>query len=218
MFLGGFSIAFYKGVAYTLICLAYVPVIVILFFFLGKNTRLAQSLKLEANQELGGFTEECLSAMKLVVSFSREDYILKKYNEKSKITMDIAKRASVLNALFFGLIRTFMFGFFVYTFWMATVLVQNKVENPNTGEPYNITEIVAITQSMIMAITQLLQIIPNLTNISKAQVVGKKVFDVIERKPKIRDTHTFESKDKYIVTLTEDIKFKNVRFRYPTTP
>jgi hypothetical protein len=46
-----------------------------------------------------------------------------------------------------------MFGFFVYTNYLAIVLVEKKMDNPNTGEPYKIQEIVSVTQSMIMAVT-----------------------------------------------------------------
>jgi hypothetical protein len=34
-----------------------------------------------------------------------------------------------------------------------------------------------------MAMMQLLSILPNVTSVSKAQVVGRKVFDVLERVP-----------------------------------
>lgn len=46
----------------------------------------------------------------------------------------------------------------------------------------------------------------------KALVVGARVFEVIDRVPEIRDH------DKCIDTLTlkNAIKFKNIRFRYPT--
>jgi ATP-binding cassette subfamily B (MDR/TAP) protein 1 len=49
VFVGGFGIAFYKGVAYTLMCMAYIPLLLIVFMFFGSFTRRAQSLKLQAN-------------------------------------------------------------------------------------------------------------------------------------------------------------------------
>ena len=154
--------------------------------------------------------------MKLVVSFARENYLQKKYEEKALITRKISLSANNFVAGFFGLIRCLMFGFFVYSFYVAGILVENQVENPNTGEPYTIVEIVAITQSMIMAITQVLAVLPNITNISKAQVVGKKVFEVIERKPLVSDLKDGSSPSE--ISLKRNISFKNVKFRYPTTP
>lgn len=39
----------------------------------------------------------------------------------------------------------------------------------------------------MIAMTTLMALNPNIQAIAKAQVVGKKVFDVIEREPKIKD-------------------------------
>mmetsp|Transcript_20905 Transcript_20905/g.32381 ORF Transcript_20905/g.32381 Transcript_20905/m.32381 type:complete len:90 (+) Transcript_20905:932-1201(+) len=80
-----------------------------------------------------------------------------------------------------------MFGFFVFTFFIATVFVAKGVENPSTHEPYTIVEIVASQQALIMALMQIVSVIPNISNVSKALVVGRKVYDVIERKPEIAD-------------------------------
>ena len=54
-------------------------------------------------------------------------------------------------AILFGIIRTMIFGFFVFSFYIATVFVEKGVVNPNTGNGYQIDEIVAITQAMIMS-------------------------------------------------------------------
>jgi ABC-type multidrug transport system fused ATPase/permease subunit len=48
----------------------------------------------------------------------------------------------------------------------------------------------------------------------KAKVVGHMIFDVIDRVPEIRDHEN--SGDKFEVT--DGIHFKDVAFRYPTTP
>ena len=67
------------------------------------------------------------------------------YDEKALATRDIAKRANFKAALVFGIIRTMIFGFFVFTFYIATVFVDKGVKNPISGNPYNIVEIVSIT-------------------------------------------------------------------------
>jgi hypothetical protein len=65
------------------------------------------------------------------------------------VTRKVAKAANFKAAIVFGVIRVLIFGFFVFTFWIATVFVEKKYLNPNTNKPYNIAEIVTITQSMI---------------------------------------------------------------------
>ena len=48
---------------------------------------------------------------------------------------------------------------------------------------------------------------------TKALVVGKKVFDLIERQPQIES----KAKDDSKVQISESIEFKDVYFRYPTS-
>ena len=67
------------------------------------------------------------------------------YDQKAILTRDISKSANMKAAFLFGIIRTLIFGFFVFTFYIATVFVEKGVKNPNTGEGYKIDEIVSIT-------------------------------------------------------------------------
>ena len=41
---------------------------------------------------------------------------------------------------------------------------------------------------MIIAMMQFLSVLPNLTKVSQAKVVGRKVFDILERIPLIKDS------------------------------
>jgi hypothetical protein len=43
-----------------------------------------------------------------------------------------------------------IFGYFVFTYYIATVFVEKGIVNPKTGEAYNIEEIVSITQAILM--------------------------------------------------------------------
>jgi ABC-type multidrug transport system fused ATPase/permease subunit len=55
---------------------------------------------------------------------------------------------------------------------------------------------------------------PNIQAMVKARVVGKSIFDVIDRVPEIIDH------DKCVSTfeVTDSITFENVTFKYPTAP
>jgi hypothetical protein len=70
---------------------------------------------------------------------------------------------------------------------------------------------------MIMAMMQLLSIIPNITTVNKALVVGRKVFDVLERVPQISNIDETVNEEGFI-SLKDGIQFKGVHFRYPTCP
>ena len=185
--IGGMAISFSRGPIFALVCVAYIPILAILVIIFGGISKKAALLKLGANRELGGQTEESLSALKLIVSFAQEEKAIQRYVDKAKVTRDISAGANRANAMMFGIIRTLIFGFFLYSFYIATLFVEEGVLNPNTDEPYKIEEIVAVSQAMIMSMMQLLAILPNVTTVAKASVVGKKVFDLLEREPEIRD-------------------------------
>ena len=111
-----------------------------------------------------------------------------------------------------------IFGYFVFSYYLATVFVEKGVINPTTKKPYQIEEIVSITQAILMGMGQLTAILPNITNLSKALVVGKKIFDVIERVPEIGENQDVKVDNEERIALKEGIEFKGVHFRYPTAP
>ena len=124
---------------------------------LGGANKKAAFLKLEANKALGGFSEESLSALKLIIAFGNEDIAMEKYKEKAEVTRSISFKANRLMSIFFGILRFLMFGFFAYNYSIATIFVENQMKNPNPdgtcstssticdSKPYTIVEIVAVT-------------------------------------------------------------------------
>ena len=68
--IGGITIGFSRGPVFAAVCLAYMPILMIIIFVFGKISKVAAIKKLAANKELGGTTEEALSALKLIVSFA----------------------------------------------------------------------------------------------------------------------------------------------------
>ena len=144
MFVGGMGIAFYWGPILALICLAYIPLFIILIVAMGKNVKMAQLAKLNQLEKLGSHTEETLSAIKLVISFAQEDLSNKKYEEICAVTRDIAVKASKLQGTMSGCFLFLMFGFFLYAYSAASYLLQYEYKNPRTGNFYTIMEITVV--------------------------------------------------------------------------
>lgn len=105
-----------------------------------------------------------------------------------------------------------MFTFYPFAYCIASDMMQKKVKNSSTGNPYNIGDIITVSTASITAMMTLGGIIPIMPAIIRARVCAKKVFDVIERKPQV-DTNP-GSKDN--VSLVKGIEFKSISFRYPT--
>jgi len=174
--------------------------------------------KLSANTELGGFTEECLHALKLIVSFAQEGEAVEKYHRKAAVAKDIAAVSNRWASMFFGLVRIQIFGFFAYSYYASTKFVENRVLNPSTGKPYVVDEVVAVTQAMIISLMTTLNITTHVTNVAQAKICAKKVIDILNRVPAISDKESQKNEEKAPISLTREIKFDKVHFRYPTSP
>ena len=77
MFASGIGIGLWKGPYFCLICLSYMPIMMVVFAVFGKMLKSKMFMKLGQTKKLGAHTEEILSAIKLVVSFAQEDLAIK---------------------------------------------------------------------------------------------------------------------------------------------
>lgn len=123
MGVGGVILAFIYSWYFTLICLAYMPIIFFIFGVFGKKLKESQILKMKATKDLGGHTEETLGALKLVVSFNREELAIKEFDNMADETRELSKKSSLWMASMMGLFFTFMFGFFCYGYFIGSILV-----------------------------------------------------------------------------------------------
>ena len=136
---------------------------------------------------------------------------VEQFDKTAKETQKVAKKASCLTGIFTGFFLCFMFGFFTYAYAMAGILIINDVKNPSTGETFKIYEIVAVSQACLMSMMTFAGVVPIIPAIVKALVVGREIFDVIERDPQIKDAPNAVD-----FTSDESIQFKDIKFRYPT--
>jgi len=54
---------------------------------------------------------------------------MKEYIKKAAATRDSGAMANRMNAFLFGVFRTVLFGFFVYSFYIASIFVENGTVN-----------------------------------------------------------------------------------------
>ena len=108
----------------------------------------------------------------------------------------------------------FMFGFFLYAYTISSVLLENQYINPTTGKEYTVFDVTTVTQASMMSLMTFAGLVPIIPGVVRGLVCGKKVFDVIERVPKIQSAlNSIEN-----IRLRESINFNKVYFRYPTAP
>ena len=72
MFFGGFGLSFYFTPNYAALLVIYLPIFILLISGYGALAKGQTIAKITQNAKLGGYTEEILGALKLVISFGQE--------------------------------------------------------------------------------------------------------------------------------------------------
>ena len=86
-----------------------------------------------------------------------------------------------------------------------------------TGADFNVADVLIVYYSVIYGAMTLLQLMPIIPAIQRVGVVGKEVFDVIDRDPAIGSREeTKQAVDS--IQIGKGIKFQDIRFKYPTAP
>lgn len=142
---------------------------------------------MEALSDLVNFTEESLNNLKLIASFVQEPTILKTFGKKNLNAQQASKHAGKMNAALIGTIRLTVFGFFLYCFLIGSIFIEQEVTNPESGNSYHSGEVMTVLVAMIMALVQVLSILPSIQTIAKAQAIGTNIYGIIHRRPKISD-------------------------------
>ena len=153
----------------------------------GGQVKKAAIAKIMIVKRMGGVVEESLSAIRLITSFAQEDREIKKFEKLANEVREVAHKSEYWLSAFIGLFRFAIFGFYCYTLWIASVYIKENINNPNTGKPYTITDVISVQVSLMTGVTMVFGVNSNVQAIVKAKVVGRMVFDVIDRTPKIKD-------------------------------
>jgi len=111
-----------------------------------------------------------------------------------------------------GVFRLAIFGFYCFSFWIATVYIDQKMVNPNTGSLYTVGDLLSVLVSLMTGMTMVFGLNPNVQALVRAKVVGKMVFEVIDRKALISDNEVSIKS----FNISDKIRFDNVTFKYPT--
>jgi ABC-type multidrug transport system fused ATPase/permease subunit len=123
---------------YSLIAFAYMPVFLIGFLLFGKRMRETQMVKTEAIKGLGSHTEETLSALKLVVSFNRENLACKEFDAIADKTKTKAIAAANSMAFLQGFFMCAAFGFFCYSYYIGSRLIEDNRVEPGSNKKIDI--------------------------------------------------------------------------------
>jgi ABC-type multidrug transport system fused ATPase/permease subunit len=104
----------------------------------------------------------------------------------------------------------------MYSCWIGSTFLKNHRVNERTHLLYDTGSILAIVFAFKMGLLLLMTLSPNVQAVVKARIVGRMVFDVLDRVPEIRDKEGAIVINDGTLSLDSGIHFKNVAFKYPT--
>jgi len=139
-----------------------VPIILIILGIFGKQVKNSAIEKIACTRKMGGVVEESLSAIRLITSFANEDKELNKFEKLADEVRSISHRSEYWLAAMVGMFRFVIFGFYAYAFWIATVYIENKRVNPNTGKLYTTGELLNILVALMSGVSLLFGLNPNI--------------------------------------------------------
>jgi ATP-binding cassette, subfamily B (MDR/TAP), member 1 len=114
-----------------------------------------------------------------------------------------------------GLFKFFIFGYYVYSFYLATIYIEKGYTNPsNDYIKYDTGKLLSVLVSFMTGMMMIFGLTPNIQALMQAKVVGKSIFDVIDRVPLIKDHENCATS----FEVRTSINFENITFMYPTAP
>ncbi|KAE9618861.1 putative xenobiotic-transporting ATPase [Lupinus albus] len=206
-FIGGFVIAFVKGWLLTLVMMTTLPLLVLsgaaMAVIMGRMTSKGQT----AYAKAAHIVEQTIGSIRTVASFTGEKQAVSSYD---KFLVD-AYRSGVHEGSIAGAgIGTLMFVIFssyALAVWFGAKMIMEK--GYNGGTVINVI-IAVLTASMSLG-----QASPSMSAFAAGQAAAFKMFQTIERKPKI---NAYDPNGKILEDIRGEIELREVHFRYPARP
>jgi ATP-binding cassette subfamily B protein len=132
--LGGCGYAFYTGKMYALWLVAYLPVFFIILGTFGIMVKKVTAARLDTIKQMGGVVSETLYAIKVVVSFGREEQELEKFSGWCDRTMEVGKRYQRQFAFMVAIMKFAIFSFYTFSFYVGSVFIIDRRRNSSNGD------------------------------------------------------------------------------------
>ena len=164
---------------FTIVFLAILPLMIMSLTLMLRYLKKYSVQEFVAYGDAGKLSQECLSSIRTVTSFGIQHKALKSYNEKLKA----AERVSIAKGFLKGFFEGSYFGLLGILFAVAIVYAVYLFQND--CEDYTVSNLTSAFFSILVCSTLLGNSFPFLSIIGSSRGVAKRVFDIIDLKPKI---------------------------------
>ncbi|XVF38984.1 hypothetical protein REPUB_Repub20aG0149800 [Reevesia pubescens] len=206
-FAGGFVIAFARGWLLTLILLSSIPPLAISGAILHKLVGKLASRGQTAYSVAATVAEQTIGSIRTVASFTGEKQAIARYNKSLSRAYKSGVQESLAAGLGFGTLMCILFCTYGFAFWFGGKMILEK--GYTAGKVINVIFAVVISSlSLGLAST-------SLSAFAAGQAAAFKMFEVINRKPKI---DAYETKGRSMDNILGKIEIRDVYFSYPARP
>ncbi|KAF2282797.1 hypothetical protein GH714_043088 [Hevea brasiliensis] len=206
-FFGGFIIAFVRGWLLSVVLLACIPLVAIVGGFMAMVMSKMSCRGQIAYAQAGNVVEQTIGAIRTVASFTGEKHAIKKYNDKLKVAYKTTVQQGLASGLGIGTMLLVVFSTYALAVWYGSKLIMNN--------DYNGGQVITIIMSIMTGGMSLGQTSPSLNAFAAGQAAAYKMFETINRIPKI---DPYDTSGMTLKGVNGDIELKDVYFRYPARP
>ena len=208
----GFIIGFIVGWLYSIFIILLTPLILIGMAFFVFFLKKAEKAQKEGYSEAGSVTDQAFTYIKTVKTLNGEEHEIEKYSK----SIDKAKKGSITN----GFRAAFSFGIFFFSilvlygfsFLIGSRLISNEWTNDNTGDLYNVGNVLSIFFAVTTSAFGLAQLGPLLKEIEGGKLAMAHILDILNNKQE----EVCGTEKPPLDECT--IEFRNVSFAYPSNP
>mmetsp|Transcript_6186 Transcript_6186/g.9532 ORF Transcript_6186/g.9532 Transcript_6186/m.9532 type:complete len:1380 (+) Transcript_6186:167-4306(+) len=214
-FFAGLIMGLVQGYQLALVILGLMPFMALAGALGAKAMGEAANKGQAAYATAGGIADEVLTSIRTVAAFGGEKRSEERYVDALQLAKTEGRKKAFYSANSVGFLFLIMFGSYALAFWFGSWLIDNKITNPGTGQPYTGGDVVIVFFSVLMGAQSLGNAAPLIPTFADGRGAAYTVLEVCERESAI---NVFSEKGKKPEKLAGNITVDNVYFNYPSRP
>jgi ATP-binding cassette subfamily B (MDR/TAP) protein 1 len=205
----GFVIAFYYSWRLTLVCFAFVPLIILSSVMLMDSfSGEGAEKELKAFEEAGKASTEATMNIRTVASLNREKYFVEKYQKDLDIPLRIALKKSWSFGFMSGMAIGIIFFMYATCFWFSGWLINNGHIRADEFD-----DIFKVLMGIVFAAMTAGETSAMGADIGEGTLAAHKIVDLLNKEPEIDNMN---EGGKTLPSCEGNIEFDSVKFSYPT--
>lgn len=205
MCIGGLIMAISTNAKLSIILAVIIPIMVIVILILAKKV-LPLFTKFQAyTDRLNQVVTEKLTGVRVIRAFGKEEYERKRYDSVNKDIYDVTLKAAYTIVLLMPLIFFIINISSIAIVWIGAPMIDKG--------SLNIGDLMAFIQYAMQVLFSVIYVAMMFINIPRAIVSAKRISEVLDIDPSIKDDGTITKKEE--LDSLGSIEFKNVCFSFP---